>query len=75
MTEWQPISTASKSHEDWHDILCYEALSADDGIYYVAAWDSTNGVWMRGNMAADDEDQQENEPTHWMPLPPPPVSK
>lgn len=66
---WQPIETAPK------DVLVLmferqpEFLSSVDalvGIVFAGWWD---GEGWRNNL-----DQQEQAPTHWMPLPEPPVS-
>lgn len=62
MSEWQPIATAPK--DETRGLLAREGVHA----MHTAFW--RNGVWMCGGMS-----QYFNGPTHWQPLPDPPVSK
>lgn len=65
--EWLPIETALK---DGTEVLAYLKNDGDPMISIVG-WDVADGVWCRG--PASDFLPVE-EPTHWMPLPPPPTS-
>ena len=60
MSEWQPIESAPKNTE----ILVYTPI---DGVvsssYQHGCWQKLTRVLMGG---------KENDPTHWMPLPPAP---
>jgi hypothetical protein len=63
VSEWQPIETAPK---DGTRILIFGARECYGGDYIsLAYWDH----WWRGDY---DEPVYVDEPTHWMPLPPPP---
>lgn len=65
--EWQPIETAPK---DGRDVLLCRL--DDDGSY----WMETATWWVRAWAvvgAIREPYVIEFEPTHWMPLPPPPV--
>ena len=55
--EWQPIETAPK---DGTAILIREARCSGIAVQYFAGWKYENGSICY------------LEPTHWMPLPPPP---
>jgi len=67
MSEWQPIDTAPK---DGKEILAYapenEYCESRIGVIYFTEYDG----WISA-----DYDAVKYEPTHWMPLPPPPVKK
>lgn len=79
--KWQPIETAPKS---WRDriLVCWP-----NGWVTIAHWkdnprlkDSPEGLspaYFSDNDELDDYDlaKKENAPTHWMPLPAPPVSQ
>ncbi len=75
MTEWQPIETAPK---DGSSILIVYICPLDGPLVKEAQWwkrwytDETNQGWMLANL--DEEYGDYIEPTHWMPLPEPPVS-
>jgi hypothetical protein len=62
MSEWKPIETAPK---DGSDVLiwCYT------GEIGVAHFDSATFAWW-----SDLSTRECPDPTHWMPLPPPPES-
>lgn len=60
--EWQPIETAPK---DGSEFIGYVATSYQGGAV-VLHWYKKYG-WI-------DWDYDVWEPTHWMPLPPPPVT-
>lgn len=62
MSEWQPIETAPKDGSQF--------LASDITGYHFNCWWENEGYearWM-------DEIDSEPNPTHWMPLPPPPQS-
>jgi hypothetical protein len=65
VSEWQPIETAPKENRD--------VLVCEDGIgkpVRVAFWDKARGgVWSMW------PGRERIYPTHWMPLPAPPVSR
>ena len=67
MTEWQPIETAPK---DGSAILSWPtgSMFKDDTFSYVVRWCGWRECWIE----AAGEEYQGFEPTHWMPLPPPP---
>lgn len=59
--EWQPIATAPK---DGTSVLLWSRNGYD-----VAVWSGRIGEWTTGQLF------YAPEPTHWMPLPSPPVQK
>lgn len=67
MSEWQPIETAPK---DGSRYLIYTKADERWGAeYFVAEWN--------GNCHSPDGDVRgygDDEATHWMPLPPPPLA-
>lgn len=69
--EWQPIETAPK---DGSVILAYWEAYLDgkriegDNCYALTKWSSNLGLWI----SIDDEEFGYMEPSHFMPLPPPP---
>ena len=65
MSEWQPIETAPKGPP---------LLGFVDGCVRFVSWGKTSHVPMYGWCLVDQgiEDCDLCEPTHWMPLPPPP---
>lgn len=65
--EWRPIETAPK---DGKDILLWSPRINPkwDDVVFVAGW--FNGSWVAVSGATWAED----EVTHWMPLPKPPLS-
>jgi len=71
MTEWQPIETAPK---DGTDILIYQPPEKIWGlifehVIYVCHFDG------RGRWTESDGERYSNfKPTHWMPLPEPPLN-
>lgn len=81
--EWQPIETAPK---DGTSVLIHNAIAPGlpggvsqecwAGNTCVAAWwaSSGNGKWIC-YMDAVEDPQAHFEPTHWMPLPSPPLSR
>ena len=65
---WQPISTAPK---DMTDILLWDGISVS-----VGSWCTGNihgGFWVSPDFG--DWNAPGWEPTHWMPLPEPPVDE
>jgi len=71
--DWQPIETAPK---DGPPILIYDSGDSWSGIIepepviYVCVWEGWNKCWVE----ADGEQYSVFKPTHWMPLPEPPVT-
>lgn len=68
--KWQPIETAPK---DGTAILIWQpdkkkGLSQDDNRYAIGYWRVAEGGWGNRNSA-------EVNPSHWMPLPEPPVTE
>lgn len=67
MSEWQPIETAPKDRE----ILAFDQQI---GVAIIR-WDYTWVAWFDGRMVVDGYgDPEYFTPTHWMPLPLPPIS-
>lgn len=72
MCGWQPIETAPKEY----GFRCLAAWptggGAGDATVAEALWDANDdypfGRWWRNNAWAE-------QPTHWMPLPPPPTGE
>ena len=67
---WQPIETAPK---DGTQILAY--IHIDDGDIGVMKWmDFGQGLalWVWSDELMGEVDPDPYQPTHWMPLPPPP---
>lgn len=70
MSEWKPIETAPKDGTRF--------LAVDDtGRMVVTLWGKVSHVpiyfWLLMDVPIDPEDIDMWEPTHWMPLPPPPT--
>lgn len=61
---WQPIETAPK---DWSDVLLHDPNYPDDTRTVFEGFFDKNAERWR------DARNQRVEPTHWMPLPSPPV--
>lgn len=85
MSEWQPIETAPKDGSwiwgygdgeqfkcRWHD----KRLPAPDDYGHDAGWGDRTGLCNPGNSAIHQDYQWPplNQPSHWMPLPEPPVT-
>lgn len=70
MNKWQPIETAPK---DGSDILLGTTAEANAGYGYVCEghYVDEHG-WYQANTDWTDTFDGEVNPTHWMPLPPPP---
>lgn len=66
---WQPIVTAPRN---WQPVLVYDHASDTVGQAYFRDAEDEPG-WLWANLAPEDEDCKVPEPTHWMPLPDPPV--
>ena len=64
MSEWQPIETAEKSSR-FRLVWCPERRNTHLACWWFdgdrEGWSEMSGGWL------------EQEPTHWMPIPPPPV--
>ena len=58
---WQAIETAPK---DGTEVLAVSAFGYAHSLYLVTSWE--DGAW-------DMPDHWKMQPTHWMPLPPPPL--
>jgi len=81
MGEWQDINTAPKDgtavlvmRNDWPGTASGFAEECNGHNTYVAAWwadDEVGGAWIC-YMDRMSEPRCPIEPTHWMPLPPPP---
>lgn len=65
MSDWQPIETAPK---DWTHVLLAFGSSVAEGYWLEGA-----DLWLYANTSIDDESCIIDDPTHWMPLPAPPV--
>jgi len=65
MTEWRTIDSAPK---DGTEILLW-GMCERDGSYYAA---DTNLGWWYEDMWHTRQIDEGIDPTHWMPLPPPP---
>ncbi len=65
--EWQPISTAPK---DGTHIFLYEPYDHPCVAFYVTSPEWSG--WMFADELLADVKPEGPEPTHWMPLPPPP---
>lgn len=65
MSEWQPIETAPREHRRHFLVVL-------DGEVCEARW-SGSGGWHVATF--NGQVWKERNPTHWMPLPEPPVSK
>lgn len=63
---WQPIETAPK---DGSVVLVYDADLAKLYRVQTAFWNDHLSNWQ-----VCDDDSDDVDPTHWMPLPKPPVS-
>jgi Protein of unknown function (DUF551) len=69
--EWQPIETAHKAKGFlllWYPVL---AFGEWDGMYCIGLWSEKEQRWVN---AHNINSQFDREPTHWMPLPEPPVN-
>jgi hypothetical protein len=62
MTDWQPIETAPK---DGTEVLVYVPRRL--GPLYAGAANTTGKQWWSRNLG-------DIQPSHWMPLPPPPAA-
>jgi Protein of unknown function (DUF551) len=69
MNNWQSIETAPK---DWQTIILYSSETGEVFAGYYAPKDGGSDRWEAHYI--QDEMSPEN-PTHWMPLPPPPNAK
>lgn len=67
MMEWQPIETAPR--DGCHILL---AGIAEPGGVVVAYWNTD--VTHQWECSHDDQNDLYGDPTHWMPLPAPPVA-
>ena len=66
MSEWQPIETAPRNGRP---IFCWSHDAAFCGMW-VGYWNALEGRWR--DLWVSDEDEDNVQPTHWMPLPEPP---
>ena len=64
MTDWQPIETAPR---DGGHVIVYVVLGNDLPTVTLGKWNVTFQRWDIGWSG-----YVKGEPTHWMPLPPPP---
>ena len=65
MSEWQPIETAPKES----NILGW---NKNDGVLVYRAFHYGSNNKFAGWFAVYDHEGDAEQPTHWMPLPPPP---
>lgn len=66
MNDWQPIETAPKNGT--HVLLYHKGGSIASG-----RWGKPFHMWLSSYRPSDTEcDLETPQPTHWMPLPPPP---
>lgn len=66
MTDWQPISTAPR---DGTEVDLWVIRDGHGERFASASWDVMLGRWFNGYLHPLHRDA---DPTHWMPLPPPP---
>ena len=74
MNEWQPIETAPK---DGTRILAFFALEENDEYYaqiVIIRW-SYYKRWESADYGGEIDYEFDSQPTHWMPLPNPPIKK
>ena len=67
MSEWQPIETAPKDHRT---ILGF----GTERIYSPARPHVYSMMWLFGDWTDPHESEAKYNPTHWMPLPAPPIT-
>lgn len=81
--KWQPIETAPRDgtailvmSDDWPGTKTGRAEECNGHNTYVAQWwgDEEDGRWVCYMDAVQDPDCP-IKPTHWMPLPPPPIEQ
>lgn len=67
MSNWMPIETVPKQHV----VLLYALTDTETGNYKMETgfWSEGHSAWVWEGRALKPYDTQ---PTHWMPLPPPP---
>jgi hypothetical protein len=66
MSNWQPIETAPK---DGENILMFWPYWGQEAM--IGWYDFYHSQWI-SNSALSTFDQDDHQPTHWMPLPDPP---
>jgi hypothetical protein len=79
MTDWPSIDTAPKGEEDGDDIWIL-ACRQGHKIPMVTTWDHDRECWYTFNLALESGHRRRDpywkwEPTHWMPLPTPPMER
>lgn len=72
--EWQPIETAPR---DGTNILIYVPRAAEAGDmatvhWHARGWHASDGAWVSTYGEVGHDEWYASDPTHWMPLPPPP---
>lgn len=78
MSEWQPIETAPK---DGTAILAYNPMIGAYSTAYTTRFVPDKpygggfpcGYWPNGTPGSDNFGRWDCQPTHWLPLPPPPT--
>ncbi len=74
--EWQPIETAPKDDAvwiiGWDGEAVYPITWVDDEYDNVHNW--AYGVETWGGTLYEGVNEVKRQPTHWMPLPPPPTA-
>jgi hypothetical protein len=67
VSEWKPIETAPK---DYTKFLAYRRGTIAEASCFVR---DDGEMWAFGGISAHLDVSPDIKPTHWMPLPPPPV--
>jgi hypothetical protein len=71
---WQPIETAPKDGQQFIGLWRGQVYTVSWVQYYVKWPHEEGGPTFRGGWSAETWDQHMPcQPTHWMPLPPPPA--
>lgn len=65
--EWQPIETAPKDAPVW-------SFNGEQGVMHWAEGECY-ALWVWTDDVLSDIDPDPKQPTHWIPLPPPPGEK
>ncbi len=68
MTGWQPIETAPK---DGSMFLIWDGRSYG----FASWWHDEKMHWLKQETRQGYRHPEDQEPTHWMPLPPPPTQE
>jgi uncharacterized protein DUF551 len=80
VTDWRPMEDAPKDGSVILGWFPYYATTAEGGSVFVMRWDDERYCnkpkphWKASGWVWGVRDQREKQPTHWMPVPDPPVS-